>query len=170
MFSNFSARERLFIFSGFGFIIFLLVLVTLKKVVNIKNQYSNLVENNQKSLVQMNGIVNDFLVYKDLEHISKVSISQIYARLDELFVKYDLKNNVSNLKDTTTTSLKIYNKFSISIDFNSIYLDDLFQLIYEIEKNRYIKGQVEYLSFQKPFASKDTYDAKLTLSVYSKKN
>ena len=170
MLSKLSARERLFVLYGSFLVLFLFIAVGLKKIINLKTQYSSLLSLNQESLREIDDLIDSYRVYKNSDGIGKTDVSQIYARLDELFVKYELKSNVSNLKDTTTTSFKIYDKFAVSVDLKSVYLDDVFKLIYDIEKNKYIQGKVEYLSFQKPFASRDVYDIRLTLAVYSKKD
>jgi DNA modification methylase len=45
---------------------------------------------------------------------------------------------------------------------------DVFKLIYDIEKNKQLQGKVDFLNFRKPFAEKEIYDVNLKVSYYNR--
>ncbi|EMO28724.1 hypothetical protein LEP1GSC170_2273, partial [Leptospira interrogans serovar Bataviae str. HAI135] len=98
----------------------------------------------------------------------ETDVSAVYAKLDEIFVRYSLKEKISTMKDFNSIEDKKYNRITIDINFRSVTLDNIFRLIYDIEKNKMINARVEYLNFKKPFQGKELYDVNLKLSTYSR--
>ncbi len=83
-------------------------------------------------------------------------------------VRYNLKDKVQTMKDTTTVIRKDYNKIQIDVSFRSVLLQDVIKFIYDIEKNKQVQAKVDYLTFRKPFAEKEIYDVNLKVSSYSR--
>lgn len=162
-------RERILVVSGIGLIIFLIILLLVKSLLNFRNNLTEKLLESRSGFSQMDKIIKDYNYFRNLRQSPGESdVSAIYAKLDAIMVRYNIKEKVSTQKDSTTIVKKDYNKISIDISFRSVALQDVLKMIYDIEKNKEINGKIDYLNFKKPFSDKETYDVNLKFSSYSR--
>jgi general secretion pathway protein M len=120
--------------------------------------------------VELDKLIKEYHYYKSLKSGQVESANEIITKLEQLLLKHSLKDNVSTMRDSKTIILKKYNKITIDINFNSVHLKNVFNIIYDIEVNKQLNVKVESLSFRKPLAGKEVYDVNIKLSAYSIKS
>ncbi|MDV6237008.1 hypothetical protein CH379_015360 [Leptospira ellisii] len=169
MLEKLEPRERLLVLGGIGLILLILLFLVVRKVVTLRQGLSERVQDSRTAPVKLDKIIQEFNDFRSLDSSGGESdVSALYAKLDEIFVKYGLKEKISTMKDSSAVEDKKYNRITIDINFRSVTLDNVFRLIYDIEKNKMVNARVEYLNFRKPFQGKEVYDVNLKLSTYSR--
>ncbi|MCG6168059.1 hypothetical protein LFX25_09500 [Leptospira sp. FAT2] len=169
MLEKLEPRERLIVLGGIGLILLLIVFMAIRKVVTLRQGLTERVQDSRTAPVKLDKIIQEFNDFRSLDSSGgETDVSAIYAKLDEIFVRYGLKEKISTMKDSNSIEDKKYNRITIDINFRSVTLDNVFRLIYDIEKNKMINARVEYLNFRKPFQGKEVYDVNLKLSTYSR--
>ncbi|EMJ95587.1 hypothetical protein [Leptospira alstonii] len=169
MLDKLEPRERLIVLGGIGAILLLIVFMTIRKVVTLRQGLTESVQDSRTAPVKLDKIIQEFNDFRSLDSSGgEADVSAVYAKLDEIIVRYGLKEKISTMKDFNSIEDKKYNRITIDINFRSVTLDNIFRLIYDIEKNKMINARVEYLNFKKPFQGKEVYDVNLKLSTYSR--
>jgi general secretion pathway protein M len=168
MLSKLDDRERLLIFGGIGVLLFLLFLNIVTNLYNYRVELSQQVIETRSNFTALDKAVQDYNYYRSLKSGDEEKISDIYSKLDQIMLRYSLKDRVQTMKDTNSMILKNYNRTTIDITFRSVPLQDILKLIYDIEMNKQINSKIDYISFRKPIAGKEVYDVNLKLSSYSK--
>lgn len=171
MFSHFTERERIFVFSAILFIIITSLFLIIKKVSGLRQELTESVNESATHAAQMDRLINDFNYYRALKTGGRdEDVSEIYAKLDQILIRYGLKEKVSTMKDTSVETKNKYTETSIDVSFVSVNLNDIIKLIYDIEKNKQINGKVTVFQSKKSFkdANKELYDITLQISSYKK--
>ncbi|TGK35014.1 hypothetical protein EHQ12_15540 [Leptospira gomenensis] len=169
MLEKLEPRERLLVLGGIGLILLLILFLAVRKVVTLRQGLSERVQDSRTAPVKLDKIIQEFNDFRSLDSTGgETDVSALYAKLDEIFVKYGLKEKISTMKDSNAVEDKKYNRITIDINFRSVTLDNIVRLIYDIEKNKMVNARVEYLNFRKPFQGKEVYDVNLKLSTYSR--
>ncbi|EMY79093.1 hypothetical protein LEP1GSC060_1023 [Leptospira weilii serovar Ranarum str. ICFT] len=169
MLDKLEPRERLIVLGGIGAILLLIVFMTIRKVVTLRQSLTESVQDSRTAPVKLDKIIQEFNDFRSLDSSGgETDVSGVYAKLDEIIVRHGLKEKISTMKDFNSVEEKKYNRITIDINFRSATLDNVFRLIYDIEKNKMINARVEYLNFKKPFQGKEVYDVNLKLSTYSR--
>ncbi|MBM9498879.1 hypothetical protein JWG44_01240 [Leptospira sp. 201903071] len=169
MLEKLEPRERLIVLVGIGAILLLIVFLAVQKIVNIRQGLTERVQDSRTAPVKLDKIIQEYNDFRSLDSSGGDSdVSAIYAKLDEIFLKYGLKEKISTMKDSYAIEDKKYKRTTIDINFRSVTLDNIFRFVYDIEKNKMINARVEYLNFRKPFQGKEVYDVNLKLSSYSR--
>jgi general secretion pathway protein M len=168
MLNKLDERERLILFGGVGFLILLLFLNIVNSLYQFRVELSQQVIETRSNFTALEKAIQDYNYYRSLKSGDDEKISDIYAKLDTIMLRYSLKDRVQTMKDTNSMILKNYNRTTIDITFRSVPLQDIFKLIYDVEMNKQINSKIDYISFRKPIAGKEVYDVNLKLSSYSK--
>ncbi len=168
MLNKLDERERLFVIGGIILVIVILLFSVVRKLAEFRSDLSEKIAESRGSSVQLDKLIRDYNYYRSLKSGPEEDVSQIYSKLDQILVRYSLKDKVSTMRDSNTVILKQYNKITIDISLRSVPLNDVIKLIYDIEVNKQINSKVDYINFRKPFAGKEVYDVNLKLSSYSK--
>lgn len=152
MFDKLEPRERLLVLGGIGLILLLIVFFAIRKVVTLRQGLTERVQDSRTAPVKLDKIIQEFNEFRSLDSSGgETDVSAVYAKLDEIFVRYSLKEKISTMKDFNSIEDKKYNRITIDINFRSVTLDNIFRLIYDIEKNKMINARVEYLNFKNRF-------------------
>jgi general secretion pathway protein M len=169
MFNQLNERERIFVFGGALLIIGMLVYLIVNGLYSLRKELSDAVGESVSQATQLDMIVNDYNFYRSLETGGQdEDVSQMYSKLDQILIRYGLKEKVLTMKDNQSSVLKEYLQINIEVSFRSVLLNDVIKLIYDIEKNKQINAKVESFNFRKPFQDKDYYDVNLKISSYKK--
>lgn len=168
MLNKLDDRERLILFGGVGVLFFLLILNLINSLYQYRMDLSQQVIDTRSNFSALEKAIQEYNYYRSLKSGDEEKISDIYAKLDQIMIRYSLKDRVQTMKDTNSMILKNYNRTSIDITFRSVPLQDVIKLIYDIEINKQINSKIDYISFRKPIAGKEVYDINLKLSSYSK--
>ncbi|MBE7411338.1 MAG: hypothetical protein L6Q54_01140 [Leptospiraceae bacterium] len=168
MLNKLDEREKLFVIGGVILVIVVLFFSVIRKLAEFRSDLSEKIVESRGSSVQLDKLIKDYHFYKSLKSGPEEDVSQIYSKLDQILIRYSLKDKVSTMRDSNTVILKQYNKITIDISLRSVPLNDVIKLIYDIEVNKQINSKVDYINFRKPFAGKEIYDVNLKLSSYSK--
>lgn len=169
MFDRLTDRERVMV-AGAIFLVSLLGLYTiLTLLVDFRNSLSEEIFETRSQATQLDRVIREYNYLKGLQSGgSEEDVSVMYSKLDQILVRYALKEKVQNQKDSTTVIRKDYNKITIDVSFRSVLLQDIIKLIYDIEKNKQMQAKVDLLTFRKPFAEKEVYDVTIKISSYSR--
>lgn len=133
-------------------ILLLIVFFAIRKVVTLRQGLTERVQDSRTAPVKLDKIIQEFNEFRSLDSSGgETDVSAVYAKLDEIFVRYSLKEKISTMKDFNSIEDKKYNRITIDINFRSVTLDNIFRLIYDIEKNKMINARVEYLNFKNRF-------------------
>ncbi|MCZ8239335.1 MAG: hypothetical protein O9346_03175 [Leptospiraceae bacterium] len=169
MFSQLNERERVFVFAGLLVILCLGFYLLIQKAFDLRSSLSEQVNETISQSTQLDRVIVDYEYYKGLKTGGQdEDVSQMYSKLDQIMVRYNLKEKVSTQKDSTNTIRKDYNQITIDVSFRSVILNDIIKLIYDIEKNKQINAKVDYLDFRKPFQDKEVYDVNLKISSFKR--
>lgn len=167
MLNQLSERERLFLLVAVALIIIMIFYLIGRKIFQIRRDLSEEVYETQTQSTQLDRIISDYNYFRSLKTgDSDEDISQMYSKLDQIMIRYNLKDKISTMKDSTTNIEKNYIKISIEISLRSVPLVDVIRLIYDIEKNKQMNGKIDYLDFGKPFQEKEVYDVNLRISSF----
>ncbi|MCG9874231.1 MAG: hypothetical protein MH321_05520 [Leptospiraceae bacterium] len=169
MFSQLNERERVFVFAGLLVILCMGFYLLIQKAFDLRSSLSEQVNETISQSTQLDRVIVDYEYYKGLKTGGQdEDVSQMYSKLDQIMVRYNLKEKVSTQKDSTNTIRKDYNQITIDVSFRSVILNDIIKLIYDIEKNKQINAKVDYLDFRKPFQDKEVYDVNLKISSFKR--
>ncbi|MCC5815663.1 MAG: hypothetical protein JJT78_12980 [Leptospira sp.] len=169
MFSQLNERERVFVFAGILLIAVMGIFIIIRKVTEIRKELSESVNESATQATQLDRVINDFNYYRALKTGGRdEDVSEMYSKLDQILIRYGLKEKVSTMKDTSTNIRKDYIQITIDVSFRSVPLNDIIKLVYDIEKNKQINAKVNYLDFGKPFQDKDVFDINLKISSFKK--
>ncbi|MCX8000714.1 MAG: hypothetical protein N3A69_17495, partial [Leptospiraceae bacterium] len=112
---------------------------------------------------------NYYNFYRSIKVGDEEKISDVFGKLDQIMVRYGLKEKIYNQRDYVNVVEKNYNRTTIEFNFKSVALQDIFKMIYDIEFNKQVSGKVTYLNFRKvPITGKELYDVNLRVSSYSR--
>lgn len=169
MLNRFTDREKTLLIGAF-FLVFGFGSFTVFSVVNdFRTSLTDEIYETRSDATQLDRVIREYNYYQGLQSGgSEEDVSVMYSKLDQILVRYGLKDKVQTMKDTSTIIRKDYNKITIDISFRSVPLQDVFKLIYDIEKNKQLQGKVDFLNFRKPFAEKEIYDVNLKVSSYNR--
>ncbi len=169
MLNKLDERERVFVIGFVLILIFLLFILVFLRIKQFREELSNEVEELQSSFPEMDKAIQDYNFYRSIKAGDEEKISDIFGKLDQIMVRYGLKEKIYNQRDYVNVVEKNYNRTTIEFNFKSVTLQDVFKMIYDIEFNKQVSGKVTYLNFRKvPIAGKELYDVNLRVSSYSR--
>ncbi|TGL57430.1 hypothetical protein EHQ58_14175 [Leptospira ognonensis] len=169
MLDRLNDRERLLVFGSGAFVALLGIYTILSLFVDLRNKLTEEIYETRSQATQLDRIIREYNYLRSLQSGgSEEDVSVMYSKLDQILVRYNLKDKVQTMKDSTTTIRKDYSKIQIDVSFRSVLLQDVIKMIYDIEKNKQVQAKVDYLTFRKPFAEKEVYDINLKVSSYSR--
>ncbi|GBF49080.1 hypothetical protein LPTSP4_05890 [Leptospira ryugenii] len=169
MIDRLSDRERIMLFASVAFVSLLGIFVIFSLFADMRNALTEEIYETRSQATQLDRIVREFNYLRSLQSGgSEEDVSVMYSKLDQIMVRYNLKDKVQTMKDSNTVIRKDYNKITIDISFRSVLLQDVIKMIYDIEKNKQVQAKVDYLSFRKPFAEKEVYDVNIRVSSYNR--
>jgi general secretion pathway protein M len=168
MLSKLDDKERLLVIGFVLTLILLLILHILFKVIDYRNDLTERVNESRSGFNAMDKAIQDYNFYRSLKSGEDEKISDTFAKLDQILVRYSLKEKVYNQRDFTNIVEKQYNRTSIEFTFKSVVLQDVMKMIYDIEVNKQVSGKVTNFTFRKTMAGKELYDVTLRVSSYSK--
>jgi general secretion pathway protein M len=168
MFNRLDEREKFSLIIGVSFILFLLIILTVKSLYDYKQNLVNELSESRGNFILLEKAIQDNNYFKSIKSGDEEKISDIYTKLDIIMIRHSLKDRVQTLKDTNSNIMKDYNKITIDIQFRSVRLQDIIKMIYDIEVNKQINSKIDYISFRKPIVGKEEYDVNIKFSSYSK--
>lgn len=169
MLDRLNDRERLLVFGSGAFVALLGIYTILSLFVDLRNKLTEEIYETRSQATQLDRIIREYNYLRSLQSGgSEEDVSVMYSKLDQILVRYNLKDKVQTMKDSTTIIRKDYSKIQIDVSFRSVLLQDVIKMIYDIEKNKQVQAKVDYLTFRKPFAEKEVYDINLKVSSYSR--
>ncbi|BDA78899.1 hypothetical protein LPTSP3_g18290 [Leptospira kobayashii] len=169
MLDRLNDRERMLVIGAVFLVATLGIYTILSIFVDLRNKLTEEIYETRSQATQLDRVIREFNYLKSLQTGgSEEDVSVMYSKLDQIMVRYNLKDKVQTMKDTTTVIRKDYNKIQIDVSFRSVLLQDVIKFIYDIEKNKQVQAKVDYLTFRKPFAEKEIYDVNLKVSSYSR--
>lgn len=169
MLSQLTERERILLLAAIGVVVLMIFYLLGRKMIQVRKELAEEVYETQTQSTQLDRIISDYNYYRALKTgDSDEDISQMYSKLDQIMIRYNLKDKVSTMKDSTTNIEKNFTKISIEISFRSVPLVDVIRMIYDIEKNKQMNGKVDYLDFGKPFQEKEVYDVNVRISSFKR--
>ncbi|WCL47942.1 hypothetical protein [Leptospira sp. GIMC2001] len=169
MFNQLNERERVFVFAGILLIVVMSLFLVFNKAFELRRELSETVNETMSQATQLDRIINDYKYYQSLETGGQdEDVNQMYSKLDQILIRYNLKEKVSTMKDSSNTIRKEYSQITIDVSFRSVILNDIIKLVYDIEKNKQINAKVDYLDFRKPFQDKEVYDINMKISSFKK--
>ncbi|MCX7999805.1 MAG: hypothetical protein N3A69_12790 [Leptospiraceae bacterium] len=169
MLSKLDERERLFVIGFVVLLIVLLLVLIFLKISQFREEISNEVEELQGSFSEIDKAIQDYNFYRSIKAGDEEKISDVFGKLDQIMVRYGLKEKIYNQRDYVNIVEKNYNRTTIEFNFKSVALQDVFKMIYDIEFNKQVSGKVTYLNFRKvPITGKELYDVNLRVSSYSR--
>ena len=168
MLNRLDERERMILFLSISVVLILFFATLIKTLYTYRKDLEMEVIDSRSNFTTLDKAIQDYNYYRSLKSGDGENISEIYSKLDQIMVRYSLKDRVQSMKDTNSMIMKDYNKTTIDIQFRSVRLQDVIKLIYDIEVNKQINSKIDYLSFRKPIQGKEEYDVNIKLSSYSK--
>ncbi|MCZ8156078.1 MAG: hypothetical protein O9264_08160 [Leptospira sp.] len=169
MLDRLTERERLSVFLAALFVGILGLYTILSFFVDLRNRLTDEIYETRSQATEIDRLIREYNYLKSLQTGgSEEDVSVMYSKLDQIMVRYNLKDKVQTMKDSTTPIRKEYTRISIDISFRSVLLQDVIKMIYDIEKNKQVQGKVDYLTFRKPFSEKDVYDVTIKVSSYNR--
>ncbi|TGN08280.1 hypothetical protein [Leptospira ilyithenensis] len=169
MLDRLNDRERMLVIGSVFLVAALGIYTILSIFVDLRNKLTEEIYETRSHATQLDRVIREFNYLKSLQTGgSEEDVSVMYSKLDQIMVRYNLKDKVQTMKDTTTVIRKDYNKIQIDVSFRSVLLQDVIKFIYDIEKNKQVQAKVDYLTFRKPFVEKEIYDVNLKVSSYSR--
>ena len=167
MLNKLDDREKLFVIGAV--ILFFLVLfsLTVSKVVERRTALSDSLLEARGNFARLDKAIQDYNYYRSLKS-GEIDVTSIYAKLDQILIRYGLKERVNTQKDSSTIIKKEYNKITIDISLRSVKLADVFKMIYDIEVMKQINSKVDYMNFIKPLPGKEEYDVNIRFSSFTK--
>ena len=168
MLNELDDREKLFVIGAV--ILFFLVLfsLTVSKVVERRTALSDSLLEARGNFARLDKAIQDYNYYRSLKSGDEIDVTSIYAKLDQILIRYGLKERVNTQKDSSTIIKKEYNKITIDISLRSVKLADVFKMIYDIEVMKQINSKVDYMNFIKPLPGKEEYDVNIRFSSFTK--
>ena len=168
MLNKLDDREKLFVIGAV--ILFFLVLfsLTVSKVVERRTALSDSLLEARGNFARLDKAIQDYNYYRSLKSGDEIDVTSIYAKLDQILIRYGLKERVNSQKDSSTIIKKEYNKITIDISLRSVKLADVFKMIYDIEVMKQINSKVDYMNFIKPLPGKEEYDVNIRFSSFTK--
>ncbi|MBP9886448.1 MAG: hypothetical protein KBF93_09125 [Leptospiraceae bacterium] len=168
MLNKLDDREKLFVIGAV--ILFFLVLfsLTVSKVVERRTALSDSLLEARGNFARLDKAIQDYNYYRSLKSGDEIDVTSIYAKLDQILIRYGLKERVNTQKDSSTIIKKEYNKITIDISLRSVKLADVFKMIYDIEVMKQINSKVDYMNFIKPLPGKEEYDVNIRFSSFTK--
>lgn len=168
MLNKLDDREKLFVIGAV--VIFFLVLfsLTVSKVVERRTALSDSLLEARGNFARLDKAIQDYNYYRSLKSGDEIDVTSIYAKLDQILIRYGLKERVNTQKDSSTIIKKEYNKITIDISLRSVKLADVFKMIYDIEVMKQINSKVDYMNFIKPLPGKEEYDVNIRFSSFTK--
>lgn len=92
MFDKLEPRERLLVLGGIGLILLLIVFFAIRKVVTLRQGLTERVQDSRTAPVKLDKIIQEFNEFRSLDSSGgETDVSAVYAKLDEIFVRYSLK-------------------------------------------------------------------------------
>ncbi|MGV3665534.1 MAG: hypothetical protein ACO1NV_05345 [Leptospira bouyouniensis] len=169
MFDRLNDRERILVIGLIGFVSLLGIYTIITLLSDLRNNLSEEIFETRSQAGELDRVIREYNYLRGLQSGgSEEDVSVMYSKLDQILVRYNLKDKVQTMKDTSNVIQKDYNKITIDVSFRSVLLQDIIKLVYDIEKNKQIQAKVDLLSFRKPFAEKEIYDVNLKVSSYSR--
>ncbi|MDZ4726737.1 MAG: hypothetical protein SH817_11310 [Leptospira sp.] len=169
MLDRLNDRERILVFGAITLVSILGIYTILSLFVDLRNKLTEEIYETRSQATQLDRIIREYNYLRSLQTGgSEEDVSVMYSKLDQIMVRYNLKDKVQTMKDSNTVIRKDYNKITIDVSFRSVLLQDVIKMIYDIEKNKQVQAKVDYLTFRKPFAEKEVYDINLKISSYSR--
>lgn len=168
MLNKLDDREKLFVIGGVLVVIIVLFSLTLSKVVERRTNLSESLLEARGNFARLDKAIQDYNYYRSLKSGDEVDLTSIYAKLDQILIRYGLKDRVLTQKDSSTIIKKEYNKITIDISLRSVKLADVFKMIYDIEVMKQINSKVDYMNFIKPLPGKEEYDVNIRFSSFTK--
>lgn len=169
MFSQLNERERVIVFAGILVILIMAFYLIVQKGYQLRKELTESVNESALQSNQLDRVINDYNYFRALKTGGKdEDISEMYSKLDQILIRYNLKEKVSTMKDSSNTIRKEYSQITIDVSFRSVSLNDIIKLVYDIEKNKQINAKVDYLDFRKPFQDKEVYDINMKISSFKK--
>ena len=168
MLNKLDDREKLFVIGAV--ILFFLVLfsLTVSKVVERRTALSDSLLEARGNFARLDKAIQDYNYYRSLKSGDEIDVTSIYAKLDQILIRYGIKERVNTQKDSSTIIKKEYNKITIDISLRSVKLADVFKMIYDIEVMKQINSKVDYMNFIKPLPGKEEYDVNIRFSSFTK--
>lgn len=168
MLNKLDDREKLFVIGAV--ILFFLVLfsLTVSKVVERRTALSDSLLEARGNFARLDKAIQDYNYYRSLKSGDEIDVTSIYAKLDQILIRYGLKERVNTQKDSSTIIKKEYNKITVDISLRSVKLADVFKMIYDIEVMKQINSKVDYMNFIKPLPGKEEYDVNIRFSSFTK--
>ena len=162
MLNKLDDREKLFVIGGV--IIFILVIFGLfiSKIMERRTTLSESLSEARGNFARLDKTIQDYNYYRSLKSGDEIDLTSIYAKLDQILIRYGLKDRVLTQKDTSTPIKKEYIKITIDISLRSV------KLIYDIEVMKQINSKVDYMNFIKPLPGKEEYDVNIRFSSFTK--
>lgn len=169
MFDRLTDRERLMVAGAILLVTLLGIYTILSLLIDFRNSLTDEIFETRSEATQLDRVIREYNYLKSLQTGgSEEDVSVMYSKLDQILVRYNLKEKVQNQRDSSTIIRKDYNKITIDVSFRSVLLQDIIKLIYDIEKNKQMQAKVDLLTFRKPFAEKEVYDVTIKISSYSR--
>ena len=168
MLNKLDDREKLFVIGAV--ILFFLVLfsLTVSKVVERRTALSDSLLEARGNFARLDKAIQDYNYYRSLKSGDEIDVTSIYAKLDQILIRYGLKERVNTQKDYSNIIKKENNKITIDISLLSVKLADVFKMIYDIEVMKQINSKVDYMNFIKPLPGKEEYDVNIRFSSFTK--
>ncbi|EMY68750.1 MULTISPECIES: hypothetical protein [Leptospira] len=169
MFDRLNDRERVLVTGLISFVALLGIYTIITLFSDLRNSLTEEIFETRTQATELDRVIREYNYLRGLQSGgSEEDVSVMYSKLDQILVRYNLKDKVQTMKDTSNVIQKDYNKITIDVSFRSVLLQDIIKLVYDIEKNKQIQAKVDLLSFRKPFAEKEIYDVNLKVSSYSR--
>lgn len=169
MLNQLNEREKVFVIGGIVFLLFIGIYLIVQRGYQIRSELSDLVVETASQGQDLDRIISDYNYYRALKSGGQdEDVSEMYSKLDQILLRYGLKDKVSSMKDTSNTIRKEYTQVTIDVTLRSVPLTDIIRLIYDIEKNKQINAKVDYLDYRKPFQDKEVYDVSMKISTFKK--
>ncbi len=168
MLSKLDEREKLFVIGGVLVVFIVLFSLTVSKILEQRNNLSESLAEARGNFARLDKAIQDYNYYRSLKSGDEIDVTSIYAKLDQILIRYGLKDRVLTQKDSSTVIKKEYNKITIDISLRSVKLPDVFKMIYDIEVMKQINSKVDYINFIKPLPGKEEYDVNIRFSSFTK--
>lgn len=169
MLNKLNDREKMFVIGGIGALILVLFGTLFLRLKQFRDDLTDRLVEGRSNFSKMDRLINEYNYYRGIKSGNEENVNEIYAKLDPILVRYNLKERVATQRDTPTDIKKDYNKITIDISFKSVTLPDIFKMIYDIEVNKQINSKVDYINFIKPLPGKEVYDVTVRFSSFSRK-
>lgn len=168
MLNKLDEREKLAVISFIAVLILLTVSVIFKYLYEMRSELSNRVIESRASFPVLERAIKDYNYFRSLKSGDDESSAVILQKVDQLIVKYAMKDQLQKISEGNVPILKQYNKYTIELTFRSVVLQDMMKMIYDVEMNKQVNCKVDYLSFRKSIQGKELYDVNIKFAYYSR--